>query len=277
MAEAGGRSGDGAWRVVVADSSATSREQIRVTLTAFDRRIQVAEAETGRGAMEAILSLKPDLAFVSLQLPEMSGAEAVALARLRGVRPVTVLMSNQVMPKWVELSTELGAYEFLKRPFDPEHVVLMLNALRRMRRPLRALLVDQAPTARALVRRMLGGSQFTLEVDETDDGRHALKLMQRVAYDVALIETNLSGLDGLETACQARDIAPDARLLLMASQENPALVQAARHFGISGVLRKPFYEVHVDHALHVAFGLRRPYLLNALVVAQTRKVRAAAR
>jgi hypothetical protein len=39
---------------------------------------------------------------------------------------------------------------------------------------------------------------------------------------------------------------------------------AVRQFGIVALLRKPFYLWDVEIALHRAFGLRRPYLLNAL-------------
>ena len=36
-------------------------------------------------------------------------------------------------------------------------------------------------------------------------------------------------------------------------------------FGVVSLLKKPFYPRDVDYAVHQAFGLRRPYLLNALV------------
>ena len=44
-----------------------------------------------------------------------------------------------------------------------------------------------------------------------------------------------------------------------------ALAQASRHFGVAFVLKKPFYARDIDLALHSILGLRRPYLLNALV------------
>jgi hypothetical protein len=40
--------------------------------------------------------------------------------------------------------------------------------------------------------------------------------------------------------------------------------QAVRQFGIVALLQKPFYVWDLDLALHAAFDLRRPYLMNAL-------------
>ena len=163
MAEHGerrpGGSGTG-WRALIADDMSGTRLQLAVALRAFDPRITIIEAGSGREAVEAMLRERPEVAFLSLQLPDMTGAEAVAVARMREVKPLTILMSSMVMPRWVELSTELEAYEFLKKPFDPDHVVELLRAARRILAPARALLVEPSAPARQVVRRMLANSRF---------------------------------------------------------------------------------------------------------------------
>jgi DNA-binding NtrC family response regulator len=208
------------------------------------------------------------VAFVDVQLPDMSGAEALAWAKAQGCKTPTVLMSSAVIPKWTDVSVELGAYEFLKKPFDPDHIGHLMRAFERMRRPARLLLVDDSSTARTLVQRVLSASCFTFEIDETDTGQHALKLLRIVPYELAVIDFNLDGsIDGLETTCHARDASPDTKIILMSGTDNATIAQAARHFGVVSFLKKPFYATQVDHALHTVFGLRRPYLLNALVAA----------
>ena len=114
---------------------------------------------------------------------------------------------------------------------------------------------------RRLVRRVLGESRFATEVDEAEDGEQALKLMRSGLYDVALIDRDLPRLDGLELACQAAKVAPTTRIVLM---EGRGEDQAARQFGIVALLQKPFYVWDLDLALHAAFDLRRPCLMNAL-------------
>jgi len=256
------------WRVLVVDDAAGNRLNMSVAVKGFDPTISILEAESGRQALEVIGREQPDIVFISLQLPDMTGAEVLAVARMKGMKALTALMSSLVLPKWVELSTELDAYEFLKKPIDPEHIVHLLGTMRRMLTPSRMLLVEESPAARQLIRRMFTGSRFALEIDETDDGRHGLKLLRLKAYDLMVIDYRHRGADGLEIACQARDASPETRIVLTSGGEVTNQAQAAKHFGISALLKKPFYARDVDSTLHTAFGLRRPYLLNALRKAQ---------
>jgi CheY-like chemotaxis protein len=140
----------------------------------------------------------------------------------------------------------------------------MLDARRRMTTPMPLLLADGSRSARLLIRRVLAESRFSFEIEDSEDGRHALKALQLGSYDVALIDRHLPGLDGLELACQAAQTAPQTKLMLMAAGDAASVAQAVRQFGIAALLKKPFYLWDVEIALHTAFGLRRPYLLNAL-------------
>lgn len=253
------------WLVLIADDSATMRKSLAKAIRAYDASIEVVEALTGREALDVLVARAPNLAFINLQLPEISGAEAIAWASRQNVRPLTILMSNQVLPKWVEVSTELGAYEFWRKRFDPEHLMQLLAAYRVMQTPMKLLLVDENQTAHDVIARTLGNCRFTLDIDDSDSGTHAVSLMRSTRYDIALIDSALSsGMSGFELACQARALSPSTKLILMTKDTGKSM-QIAGQFGLRSFLKKPFYVRDVDFALHSEFGLRRPYLLNALV------------
>jgi CheY-like chemotaxis protein len=254
------------WLVLLADDSASMRKSLAAAIGNYDRSIEIVEALTGRQALDVLVGRVPNIAFINLQLPEITGAEAIAWASRQNVRPLTILMSNQVLPKWVEVSTELGAYEFWRKRFDPAHVMELLRAYRLMRTPMRLLLVDESPTAHEIIGRMTANSRFSLDVDHSDSGAHALRLLRETHYDLALIDSGISaGMSGLEIACQARVASPATKLILMASGNAKGAMQVAGQFGLSSFLTKPFYAADLDFALHSEFELRRPYLLNALV------------
>ena len=263
------------WLVLLADNSASMRKGLTAAVRTYDKSIEIVEAVTGTEALDVLVTRSPDIAFVNLQLPEITGAEAIAWASRQNVRPLTILMSNQVLPKWVEVSTELGAYEFWRKRFDPAHVVELLRAYRLMRTPMRLLVVEESPTAHEIIGRMIANSRFTLEVDHSDSGPHALKLVRDTHYDLALIDGTVSnGMSGLEIACQTRVASPSTKVVLMASDQAKGMVQAARQFGLRSFLSKPFYASDLDYALHTEFELRRPYLLNALVGPAARRAAA---
>jgi CheY-like chemotaxis protein len=256
---------------LVADRSVANRTALAEVIHRFDPEARVIETGSGQRIIDTFTGptnghARPTIAFVSVQLDDLTGPEAIAMVKARGCEiPGLILVSGRVVPKWTEVAQRLDAYEFLKSPLDPDHVVQLLEAERRRRMPTRILVVDSSPNGRALVARVLERSGFSLEVEETDDGRHALKLLRLAQFDLVLIDLALQGLDGLEIACQAHDVAPATPLILMSSGDVDSLAQASRHFGVAFVLKKPFYARDIDLALHHVLGLRRPYLLNALV------------
>lgn len=255
----------GPLRVLVADDNVPLRATLTAEIKSFDPGAEIAETATGPETLKALLALTPEVAFVNLQLPGMAGAEALAWARARGVRPFTVLMSGTALPKWVEVSTELGAYEFLTKPFDPQHVHGMLRAYGVMSRRSRVLLADSSKPARETIGRVLKDTRFSISINETDNGAHALKLLRLAPYGLVLIDRGLAGLDGIETACQAREIAPQTPVVMMGAGDRATLAGIARQFGFAAILKKPFDPGEVEIAFHQAFGLRRPYLLNAVM------------
>jgi CheY-like chemotaxis protein len=251
---------------LVADDFPATRSNLVSGIQTYDPGAEIIEVTDGNAAVAALGASVPNIAFVNVQLPKLSGAEALAFSRAQGIKPFTILLSNIVVPEWAELSLRLGAYEFLKKPFDPDHVTHLLRAYDRTRTPIKLLLVDASQASREMVRRILLSSGFSFEIDETDTGQHALKVLRTSHYDLAMIERNLPvGIDGLETACQASQISPGTKLILMSSADTGPLEQVAGHFGVVALLKKPFYSRDVDYTIHQALGLRRPYLLNALV------------
>ena len=124
---------------------------------------------------------------------------------------------------------------------------------------MKILVADDSSTVRRVVSARLSADGH--DVVEAEDGEQALKLIRSGLYDVALIDRDLPRLDGLELACQAAKVAPTTRVVLM---EGRGEDQAVRQFGIVALLQKPFYVWDLDLALHAAFDLRRPYLMNAL-------------
>lgn len=64
-------------RVLVADDDPMVREAYRMFLTRHDNHEVVGEARNGREAVEAYEELKPDVVLMDLQMPDMSGVDAI--------------------------------------------------------------------------------------------------------------------------------------------------------------------------------------------------------
>jgi two-component system LytT family response regulator len=104
-------------RTVIVDDEPLGRERIR-TLLADDPEVEiVGEASDGEAAVASITKLKPDLLFLDVQMPEMSGfevLEAVAGAEMPAVIFVTAYDQYAVQ------AFQVHALDYLLKSFDRE-------------------------------------------------------------------------------------------------------------------------------------------------------------
>jgi len=91
----------------------------------------VLSASNGRQALEMTRTHRPDLMILDVMMPEMDGWEVLAAVEsdpdLAGL-PV-VMLTVKSLPGDVIHGLELGAIEYLTKPFDPLAVVRTVNLL----------------------------------------------------------------------------------------------------------------------------------------------------
>jgi DNA-binding response OmpR family regulator len=90
------------------------------------RDIDVITASSGRKGLDLADSAKPDAIILDVMMPDMDGFDV--LKRLRGCSVVpTIVISAD--PETRSLALELGATEFLAKPFNTDYLVKRMKAL----------------------------------------------------------------------------------------------------------------------------------------------------
>ena len=81
----------------------------------------------------------------------------------------------------------------------------------RVRLPSRVLVVDDSSTMRTIVRKILGGTRFPLDISEADEGFAALKLARESEFEIVFLDYNMPGFSGPRDhgRVQAREAAHD--------------------------------------------------------------------
>ncbi len=96
--------------------------------------------------------------------------------------------------------------------------------------PLSVLLVDDQPSALALMRAMLSDPHLVTVVGEALSGAEALALLPSLLPALAVVDVEMPGMHGFETARRMRAALPALRVVLVSAAADPqyeALAQAA--------------------------------------------------
>lgn len=117
-----------ATRVVVVDDEANIRDL--ATLYLQKEGFEVACAADGASAIETIQSVNPSLVVLDLMLPGISGYDVCKQIRQNSNVPILMLTArNEDVDKIVGL--ELGADDYLTKPFNPREMVARVKAILR--------------------------------------------------------------------------------------------------------------------------------------------------
>ena len=104
-------------RALVVDDEPLAREMIREMLEDDSEVEIVAECANGREAVDAIKSLKPDLVFLDIQMPELGGFEVLESFDCEST-PYIIFVT--AYDQYAVRAFEVHAFDYLLKPFDHE-------------------------------------------------------------------------------------------------------------------------------------------------------------
>ncbi|HJU73119.1 MAG TPA: LytTR family DNA-binding domain-containing protein [Gemmatimonadaceae bacterium] len=137
-------------RALVVEDEAPARQRLLELLGKVDWIECIGAAETGDRAVALIDQLRPDLVFLDIQLPGLSGLDV-----LRRARHQPAVIFTTAYDRYAVSAFELEALDYVLKPFGEER---LLVALRRARRALEER--DDEPL-RERAARALSGSDAT--------------------------------------------------------------------------------------------------------------------
>lgn len=118
-------------RVLIVDDEPVARQVLREELE-LEPDLEIAgEAAGGRQALEKIAQLEPDLVFLDLQMPEMSGFEVIA--RMPAAKKLPAIVIVTAYDRHAIQAFEAGAVDYLLKPVGRERLLKSLERVRRQR------------------------------------------------------------------------------------------------------------------------------------------------
>lgn len=92
------------------------------------------EAEDGEAALASVEQHRPDLVVLDINMPKLDGLEVCRRLRAQGELPILFLSSRDDEIDRI-LGIELGADDYVVKPFSPREVVARVQAILRRARP----------------------------------------------------------------------------------------------------------------------------------------------
>lgn len=153
-------------RVLICEDEPLARETLRDFIAAWPALQLVGEAADGAQALRAIESLTPDLVFMDIQMPEMTGLEVV-----RSLKSLPAIVFTTAYDQHAVAAFELNAVDYLLKPFSRERFDIAVqrvleeeSAPREAAEAALAIMPPRSPLSRILVRDR--GRIFPVATDE---------------------------------------------------------------------------------------------------------------
>jgi len=235
-------------RVVAVSPSAEERDLLRHAVSTLSVPVEFVAADAATAA--GCLAGGADIVYIDDSLAPPEIARTIAAARAALNPPFSVLLSDR------ESSAGPFATDALaSRPAQPESAKRLVESSIRVRLPSRVLVVDDSVTMRSIVRKLLAGTSFPLDVSEAEEGFAALKLVRERAVDLVFLDYNMPGFSGLETLAEFRRERRRLYVVIMTSVDDDSLAERAREQG-AAFLKKPFFQADIEAVLCRFYGLR---------------------
>jgi CheY-like chemotaxis protein len=176
--------------VLVIDDDSAIRDLVQRFL--IREGFRVVAASSGEEGLRLARELRPDVITLDVLMPGLDGwAVLSALKADPMLTEIPVIMLTMMDDRG--LGYALGAAEYLTKPLDRER---LLAAVRKHRRDLPVLVVDDDPVVRELLRRQLEAEGY--RVSEAGDGRAALTRLREAVPGVILLDLMMPEMDGFE-------------------------------------------------------------------------------
>ncbi|MER5704792.1 response regulator transcription factor [Micromonospora sp. NPDC002296] len=94
-------------------------------------------------------------------------------------------------------------------------------------------------------------------VAQLDRGDHIVETAVRLEPDVALIDVNLPGVNGLTAAAELRTVVPSCAVLMLTALHSPAVIRRAMEAQVSGFLLKDDLPADLVRAIRLAAAGQR--------------------
>lgn len=108
-------------KILIVDDSPIARKMLKSCLPK-DRGFEFHEAGNGKEGFDKYVELRPDVTFMDLTMPVMTGYEAIDEIISHDKSALIIVVTADIQMKSIKKVLESGAYMVLKKPLKREEI-----------------------------------------------------------------------------------------------------------------------------------------------------------
>jgi two-component system LytT family response regulator len=116
--------------VLVADDEPLARRKLAALIADVPWAVQIGEAHDGSATVEAVRRLRPDVVFLDIQMPELTGIQVVE--RLRELDTIPAVVFTTAFDQYAVTAFELEAVDYLLKPFGARRFLAAFERARQV-------------------------------------------------------------------------------------------------------------------------------------------------
>jgi two-component system LytT family response regulator len=163
------------WKAVIVDDEELARKLLREMLAGHPEIEIVGECENGMEAVKTVAGHKPELLFLDVQMPKLSGFDVLELVDPAGMAVIFVTAFDQYAMK----AFDVHAVDYLLKPYSKERFEAALERAKSQK-------TEKAPDVEALAATARPAGQFLERIVAKDGTKVTLVPTAKLDYVEAL-------------------------------------------------------------------------------------------
>ncbi len=117
-------------KILIVDDEAFIRVLLMQTLEDLeDQGVELLSAADGKEALEIALAERPNIIFLDVMMPYLSGYEVCRKVKEEAPQVHVILLTAKGQAVDKELGAAAGGDEYVTKPFDPDNILMRVGQL----------------------------------------------------------------------------------------------------------------------------------------------------
>jgi DNA-binding NarL/FixJ family response regulator len=234
--------------------------------------------DDGNKAISMAASFSPDLVLLDITLPGRSGFDLCEIWCKQSRHAPVIIITARGQKRDKLMGLELGADDYVTKPFDLEELLARVRAVLRRASPewptpkasqrpraagsshqrIRILCVDQHPLMLEGITALIKRQPDMTVVAATNSGEEAISLFESHRPDVTVLDLNLPTISGLDVIRELRSRDPEARIIVVTAYHGDEDISLALDAGAASYLLNDSFAEDLVGFIHQVHAGKRP-------------------